>query len=105
MRNAGRHGAPTLRLVARDVREGHDHQDCGPPASRGSDCVHGGDDVAWPEASARALSAAERWEIRESHETHLFTTSERQAEPRRRLGAGATGPGNTASRTRAHRTR
>ena len=44
----------------------------GPPASRRSGCVHCGHDDAWQYADARALSAVERREIRQSHETHLF---------------------------------
>ena len=102
MRDAVGHGAPTLGLVAGDVRAGRVHQGDGPPASRRSDCVHRGDVDAWRYADARALSAAERREIRQSHETTV-PAAERQAEPRRRLGAGATGPGNAARR--AHRAR
>src|SRR5262245_51553752 len=97
MRDARGHGASTIGLVAGDVREGHNDQGERPPTSRRSDRVHRGDDDAWPEADARALSAAERREIRRSHETTV-PSGEWEAEPRRRMGAGATGPGHAARR-------
>ena len=55
----GGHRAPAFGLVAGDVRAGHVHQGDGPPASRGSDCVHCGHDDAWQCADARTLSAVE----------------------------------------------
>ena len=102
MRDAVGHDAPTLGLVAGDVRAGRGHQGDGQPASRRSDCVHRGHVDAWRQADARALSAAERRQVRQSHETTV-PAAERQAEPRRRMGAGATRPGIAARRARRPR--
>ena len=43
----------------------------GHPHRGGSDGVHRGDDDAWPDADARALSAVERRETRRSHQNGL----------------------------------
>ena len=56
MRDAVGHGAPTLGLVAGDVRAGRVHQGDGPRASRRSDCVHCGD------VDARQAPTLERYQ-------------------------------------------
>jgi hypothetical protein len=70
IRDASGHGASTLGLVAGDVRAGRVH---------------------------RALAAAQRRKIRQPRET-ACPAGERQAEPRRGLGAGAAGLGPAVCR-------